>query len=422
MELLFSLGIALFAGLIMSRVVKYLHLPAVTGYLIAGILVGPYCLGALGIDGLGFVSSELSGVKFSVDTFDILSKLALGFIAFEIGNEFRMAELRKVGKQVIIISLTEALGAVILVDAALITLHFIMPDRISLPLAVTMGAIAAATAPAATLMVVNQYKAKGRVTELLLPIVALDDAIGLMAFSISSGVSKALYDGRVDIISVLVNPLCEIVFSLALGALLGAVLTFLEKLFHSRNNTMDLSICFVLFSVAISLMQLKIGSIKFEFSTLLVCMMLGTVFCNLSEKYEGVMDRSTRWANPVILLFFVLSGADLDFSVFASAAAVGMGIVYLVTRSAGKYLGATFGAKITHSAPEAVKYLGITLLPQAGVALGMSLTAAETLGSDGQLIRNVVLFGVFVYELIGPMLAKLALVKSGDIAPENLLE
>ena len=420
MELLLSLSIALFAGLIMSRVVKHLHLPAVTGYLIAGILVGPYCLGALGINGLGFVSSEYSG--FSVQTFDILSKLALGFIAFEIGNEFRVAELKKVGKQVVVISLTEALGAVLLVDAALIVLHFIMPDRISLPLAVTMGSIAAATAPAATLMVVNQYKAKGKVTELLLPIVALDDAIGLIAFAISSGIAKALYSGEADMISVLVEPICEIAFSLLLGAALGAILAFLERLFHSRNNTMDLSICFVIFSVAISLTKFKIGPIPFEFSTLLVCMMLGTMFCNISEKYEGVMDRSTRWANPVILLFFVLSGADLDFSVFASAAAVGMGILYLITRSAGKYLGATFGAKITHSAPEAVKYLGITLLPQAGVALGMSLTAAETLGSDGTLIRNVVLFGVFVYELVGPMLAKLALVKSGDISPEKLIE
>lgn len=422
MELLLSLATALFAGLIMSRVVKYLHLPAVTGYLIAGILVGPYCLGALGINGLGFVSSELPGVKFSVETFDILSKLALGFIAFEIGNEFRMAELKKVGRQVVLISLTEALGAVFLVDTALIILHFIMPDRISLPLAITMGSIAAATAPAATLMVVNQYKAKGRVTELLLPIVALDDAIGLMAFAISSGIAKAIYSGKADVVSIIVNPLCEIIFSLLLGAALGAVLTFLERLFHSRNNTMDLSICFVLLAVAASLTKVKIGPVSFGFSTLLVCMMLGTVFCNLSEKYEGVMDRSTRWANPVILLFFVLSGADLDFSVFASVAAVGMGVLYLITRSAGKYFGATLGASLTHSAPEAVKYLGITLLPQAGVALGMSLTAAETLGSDGALIRNVVLFGVFVYELVGPMLAKLALIRSGDIKPENLTD
>ena len=422
MEILLSLATALFAGLLMSRVVKRLHLPAVTGYLIAGILVGPYCLGALGINGLGFVKPDEAGVSISVESFEVISQVALGFIAFEIGNEFRWQELKKVGKQVVIISLTEALGAVFLVDTALVILHFIMPDKISLSLAITMGAIAAATAPAATLMVVRQYKAEGKVTELLLPIVALDDAIGLMVFAISSGAAKALMNGHVSILAVLVEPLMEILASLLLGAILGAILAAIERFFHSRNNTMDVSICIVLFAVAITLAKINIGSIEFGCSTLLVCMMVGTVFCNLSNKYEGIMDRSTRWANPVILLFFVLSGADLDFRVFASATAVGMGLIYLITRSAGKYFGATIGAKITHSAPEAVKYLGITLLPQAGVALGMSLTAAETLGADGALIRNIVLFGVFIYELVGPMLAKIALTKSGDIKPENLVD
>lgn len=420
MEILLSLATALFAGLLMSRVVKHLHLPAVTGYLIAGILVGPYCLGALGVNGLGFVAPSETGVSISVGTFDLISKVALGFIAFEIGNEFRLSELRKIGRQVVIISLTESLGAVLLVDCALVALHFIMPDKISLSLAITMGAIAAATAPAATLMVVNQYKAKGKVTELLLPIVALDDAIGLIVFAVSSGAANALAVGKVSVMAVLVEPVVEIVASLILGALFGALLSFVERYFHSRNNTMDISITIVLFAVAITLCTVRIGGVDFGFSTLLVCMMLGTVFCNLSKKYEGVMDRSTRWANPVLILFFVLSGADLDFSVFASAAAVGMGIVYLIARSAGKYLGATFGAKITRSAPEAVKYLGITLLPQAGVALGMSLTAAETLGADGIMIRNIVLFGVFIYEMVGPMLSKIALTRSGDILPENL--
>ncbi len=419
MELLLSLATALFAGLLMSRVVKLLHLPAVTGYLIAGILVGPHCLGALGINGLGFAVGGSNG-SISVATFSVLSNLALGFIAYEIGNEFRWCELKKVGGQVVVITLTQALATVFLVDVALIAMHFIFPSQISLPVAITMGAIAAATAPAATLMVVNQYKAKGKVTELLLPVVALDDAVGLVAFAISSGIARALYSGNANMLVIVCEAFCEIIFSLLLGALLGGLLAFLEKFFHSRNNTMDMSICFVLFSVALSMTSFSIGSMKIEFSTLLVCMMMGTVFCNFSGKFEGVMDRSTRWANPMIMLFFVMSGADLDFSVFTSAVTIGMGGVYLISRSVGKCLGATIGAKITKSAPQVVKYLGITLLPQAGVALGMSLTAAATLGSDGAIIRNVVLFGVFIYELVGPMLAKMALVKSGDILPENL--
>jgi len=420
MQILMSLAVALFAGLLMSRVVKLLHLPAVTGYLIAGILVGPYCLGSLGINGLGFAAPGGDGVNISVDTFELISQVALGFIAFEIGNEFRWQDLKKIGKQVVIISLTESLGAVMLVDLSLVVMHFITPDVISLPFAITMGAIAAATAPAATLMVVNQYHASGKVTELLLPIVALDDAIGLIVFAISSGAAKGLQSGSVSFVAVAVEPVVEIIMSLLLGAAFGAVMTLIERFFHSRNNTMDVSICVVLFAVAVSLVKINIGGIEFGFSTLLVCMMLGTVFCNLSKKYEGVMDRSTRWANPVLILFFVLSGADLDVSVFSSIAIIGMGAVYLVMRSAGKYFGATLGAKLTHSAPEAVKYLGVTLLPQAGVALGMSLTAASSLGADGAMIRNIVLFGVFIYEMVGPVLSKWALTRSGDILPENL--
>ena len=412
METLLSISIALLAGLFMSRLAKVMKCPAVTGYLVAGILIGPFLLGRLGLNGLGFVSLE------NVKSYGVINNTALGFIAFSIGNEFRLEDLKHTGKKAVVIGIFEAFTATILVDIVMVLIALFFFKGLSLSAAITLGSIAAATAPAATLMVVRQYKAKGKVTSLLLPIVALDDALGLIIFAVSFGIAKALLSGQVDVISIVVNPLIEIILSLAFGAFMGIMLTYFERFFHSRSKRLSVSIGFVALTVAISLYSFHIGPVKIGFSSLLVCMMLGTLFCNLCDFSEELMARCDRWTAPLFILFFVLSGAELDFSVFKNVSIIFIGLIYIVVRAAGKYLGAFIGSCIMKCDSTIRKYLGVTLFPQAGVALGMSLSATQ-LGDDGIIIRNIILFGVLIYELFGPTMTRIALTKSGDIKPEG---
>ena len=412
METLLSLSIALFAGLMLSRLAKLVKLPAVTAYLVTGILIGPYCLGALGVPGLGFNSmAQLSALK-------IIPDVALGFIAFSIGNEFRLAQLKKIGKQATVIGILQAVTATIFVDVALVALHFAIPDKFPLPAAIILGAVASATAPAATLMVVRQYKAKGPVTDTLLPVVAIDDAVGLVLFAISFGVAGALLDGQVDVISIVVEPLLEVVLSLGLGSIMGLLITFFERFFHSRSKRLSMSVAFVLLTVGLSMIKFNVGTVDFGFSSLLTCMMLGTMFCNTCDFSEELMDRLDRWTAPIFILFFVISGAELELSIFGDLIIVLIGLVYILFRSAGKYFGAGLSAKLVKAEPNVKKYLGITLLPQAGVALGMALKA-QALGSVGVIVANITLFSVLIYELIGPFLTKIALTKAGEINPEG---
>ena len=396
METLLSIAVALCAGLLVSRFVKPLKLPAVTGYLIAGILIGPYCLGKLGVPGLGFPTTA------DVKALSLFNDVALGFIAFAIGNEFRLSQLRETGKQATVIGIFQALTATLMVDLMLIGLHFfILGDSISIADAIVLGAIATATAPAATLMVVRQYKAKGELTDLLLPIVALDDAVGLIVFAVSFGIAKAINCGNYDMVSILVEPLLEIVFSVLL------------------SKRLSLSIAFVILTVALSMMEFEVGGVKIGFSSLLVCMMLGTVFCNVCDFSADMMDKTDKWTSPLYILFFVLSGAELELDVFSNPSVIVVGLVYIFARAFGKWMGASISSKCMKCSPSVQKWLGITLLPQAGVALGMSVTVAQTLGADGELIRNIVLFGVLIYELIGPAMTRIALIHSGDIQPKN---
>lgn len=412
MQELLSLSVAMFAGLIMTRIVKKLKLPDVTAYLLAGVLIGPCLIGSLGIPGFGFKSYDEFG------NISVISDVALGFIAFSIGNEFRLSQLRKTGRQALIIGVLQAFAATLLVDAALLFFHWLRPDVLSAPAAITLGAIASATAPAATLMVVRQYKAKGALTDLLLPIVALDDAVGLVLFAISFGIAKALGSGNMDIFALMVNPLLEIILSLLLGALAGCGLTFIEKYFHSNTNRLAMTISFVFLTVALSMLRFGSGPVTVGFSPLLVCMMLGCVFCNLCPLSAEIMKNSDRWSAPLLVLFFVISGAELELGVFAQLSTVLVGIVYILTRSAGKYFGARFSSQLSGCSQNVVNYLGITLLPQAGVALGMCVTASS-LPRDGSLIRNIVLFAVLIYELVGPVMTKWALTKAGDITPKS---
>lgn len=414
-EILLALSIALLAGLLLSRLAKLVKLPAVTAYLIAGILIGPYVLGKCGVKGLGFTSLE------DVEVFSLFSEVALGFIAFSIGNEFRLSQLKKIGKQATIVGILQAVITTALVDIALIALHFAMPDKLSLSAALVLGAIAAATAPAATLMVVKQYKAKGPVTDVLLPVVALDDAVGLVLFAISFGVAKALKAGSLSLISVLLEPILEIVLSLGLGAAMGYIFSLCERFFHSRSKRLAVSVAFVVLTIALAMIDFEIGGVHFGFSSLLVCMMLGTIFCNVCDFSEELMDRVDRWTAPLFVLFFVLSGAELRLDVFSDWMIVLIGVVYILSRSLGKYSGAAFSAKLAKCDENIVKYLGITLLPQAGVALGMAniVTSSAELGAEGILIANITLFAVLIYEIFGPTLTKIALLKAGDINPEG---
>ena len=408
---LISLAVALVGGLMLSRLTKLFHLPAVTAYLVAGLILGPFCLGALGLKGMGFQSLA------QVESLSIVTQTALGFIAFTIGNEFRISQLKAMGSGAIVIGILQAVLTTVLVDIVLIVLHLCFPQIITLPAAITLGAIASATAPAATLMVVRQYKAEGPLTKLLLLVVAIDDAVGLLLFSVSYGIAAALSNGQLSVLGMVVEPILEVVLSLGLGAAMGWLLNWVEQFFHSRSKRMTISVGFVLLTVGLSMLKFHIGPVHCGFSLLLVCMMTGTVFCNICDTSEELMDRIDGWTMPVNILFFVISGAELDLNVLIQPITILIGVIYILARSAGKYLGAKFSCKITKQTKAISDNLGITLLPQAGVALGMALTASNL--ADGVLVRNVVLFSVLIYELVGPVLTKRSLLAAGEIKPEG---
>ncbi len=409
--ILITLSLCLIAGLMLSRLAKKASLPAVTAYLIAGLILGPFCLGLLKVPGLGFASLE------AVEGFSIVSQVALGFIAFAIGNEFRLSQLKTMGRQAVTIGILQAVLTTVVVDIVLICLHLAFPHILTLPVAITLGAIASATAPAATLMVVRQYKAEGPLTKLLLLVVAIDDAVGLVLFSASFGIARAIEQGTISLLAVVLEPILEIVLSLGLGALAGLALYWVERFFHSRSKRLSVSVAFVLLTVGLSMVKFNVGGIHCGFSLLLVCMMTGTVFCNICDFSEELMDRVDRWTAPISILFFVLSGAELNLSILADPMVLLVGVTYIISRSAGKIGGAFASCKLTACNKKITDNLGVTLLPQAGVALGMAMTAASLQG--GELVRNVVLFSVLVYELVGPMLTKIALTRAGEIKAEG---
>ena len=422
-QIILTVSICMVAGLLVTRLVKLLNLPDVTAYLLAGVLVGSFCLGRIQLGDYYLGYNEL---LFEQETLkvvlDVVCSLALGFIAFAIGSEFRWSSLKKTGREATVIGILQAVVATLVVDAALIGAHFVLGEEIlPLPAAILLGAIASATAPAATLMVVRQYKAKGALTSILLPIVALDDAVGLVLFAVSAGVAKAMLSGAgISVVSIVVEPLLEIVLSLVLGAVIGFALTFAELLFHSNSNRLSLSIAFVFVTVAAAMLKFEIGGVHIGFSSLLTCMMMGTVFCNFSPCSEEMMERTDKWTKPIFILFFVISGAELDLSIFGKPVFLAIGLLYILFRSMGKYFGALGSSMLTRSDSNIKKYLGITLLPQAGVALGMvSMVCADPLfaahANVANTVRFVVLFAVLIYEVFGPMMTKWALTKAGDI-------
>lgn len=385
-ELYFYLALSLFLALIAGKIVKQVKLPNVTGYLIMGLIAGPYCLNLVPAD----MVSKLS----------IIPEIALGFIAFSIGSEFKLSYLKKVGKAPIIIAILEAVGAVVFVDLALI----LTGNDIAFSL--VLGAIAAATAPAATLMVVKQYKAKGPVTETLLPVVALDDAAALMCFGLSVAVAKSINSTEeVSVISTILNPVIEIVGALLIGAVFGVIFRFLVKFYTGRGNRL---------AITYAMVFLCIGVCDYiGWSALLACMAMSAVLVNTSNASDVIFEQVDRMTPPVFMLFFFLSGADLNLGLLSKVGVIG--IIYIIFRVVGKVVGAAVGGKISNAKPIVQKYLGFTLIPQAGVAIGLAATSMTVVPEYGETIRTIILCGTVIYELIGPVTTKIALKKAGEI-------
>jgi len=381
-----SLAIALLLCLLVSKIMKKINLPNVTGYLIIGLLIGPYCL--------GIFSHE------TISIFSIIPDIALGFIAFSIGAEFNLSYLKKVGKSPIIISTIQGFGVAIFVTLVLV----ITGNDFSFSL--LLGAIASATAPAATLMVIRQYKAKGPVTSMLLPVVAIDDAIAIMAFSISAAIANALNSPEgLSFANAVVNPLTEILGAMLFGAVLGLIMTLLTKWFTGRGNRLSVVIVFILIGVGVSN--------SLGLSSLMTCMTMSALYINISDVSDKVFEQVDRFTPPLFMLFFFISGADLDISVIPTVGLVGL--LYILARAIGKILGTYLGAEVAKAEPVIKKYLGLTMLPQAGVAIGLSAIAMDVVPQYGVAIRTIVLSATVIYELTGPVITKLALKKAGEI-------
>lgn len=394
MNTLLALGIAMAVGLAATRLIKLIKLPNVTAYLVAGLIIGPSVLGILS--------------KENVESMEVLVTLALGFIAFSIGGEFKLDSLKRLGKNITVITFVQAIGAVVVVFLALLCAGELgLIGENYMPLVFTLSAIATATAPAATLLVVRQYKAHGPVTETLLPVVAMDDAIGLMIFSIFIAIAQALASGTVPTVqNMLVEPVLEIVLSLAIGFVLGVVLSLCTRFFKSRANRLCLCIAATVIGTALADI--------WNLSSLLLCMMIGAVLSNTGKDVDRVLEGSDRWTPPLFMIFFVISGADLDLSILPTVGV--LGLLYIIARSLGKYFGARIGAAMVKANENVRKYLGFTLLPQAGVAVGMAQIALSRLPEAyGPKVQAVVLSATLVYEIIGPVLTKIALQKAGEI-------
>ena len=421
-------AILLLVALLSTRLVRILKLPNVTGYIVTGILMGPFVFGLL------FNNFTYDGIKESiiyqhVNRISWVSTVALGFIAFSIGTSFKKATIVSLGKRVLIITVLEALGGSLLVLLALLVAHFIFPDVVSIELVLTLAAIASATAPAATLMVIKQYQARGPLVDTLLPVVALDDAAALILFAILFQLANTFASGSsFSVYSTLIKPLLEIIISLGIGVVLGLIISFMNKFFKSRNNRLIWCIFSVFAALGLYFLfkSPKMGG--FELSSLLICMMAGAIYTNFVDDSGRTLDVMDRFTSPIYMMFFVISGATLDLTIFFNKDGLLVLIIasiYIVFRVAGKWVGAFAGASITRSEPTVRKYLGFALVPQAGVAIGLSTTAYtlfsqnEVTQKAGALILAIVLTSTLVYELVGPMSAKFAFTKANEIPLER---
>lgn len=402
---LFYLGVILLAGLLMGKLTKLVKLPNVTAYLVAGLLIGPSVANIIPGDVL--------------DNLSILSEIALGFIAFTIGTQFQFSYFKKVGSRPIVIAIFESLFAVIFVFAGLLVYGLIKGDPEAVPFALVLSAIAAATAPAATIMVIKQYKAKGEVTKTLMSVVALDDAVALIIFGVNVAIANSIENNDSNMFLTILKPFGEVFISLGIGFVFGIVLTLLLKWYTGRGNRLSVILAIILITCSLSYIVTDIIHLNLSISTLLACMMIGAVFTNTTpnDTTNKILELVDRFTPPILIMFFVISGANLKLNVLITVGVIG--VLYVVLRVVGKITGAWFGATITKSPKEVKKYLGPTLIPQAGVAIGLTIVAGNVVPQYSQVITAVVLCGTLIYELIGPVITKISLIKAGEITEEN---
>ena len=421
------IAVLLFAALLSTRLVRVLKLPNVTGYIVTGIIMGPFIFGLL-FNNFTFDNIKEGPIYQFVQRINWVSSVALGFIAFSIGTSFRLKTLKAVGKRVIIITILEALGGSLFVILALVVAHFISQTYITWELVLTLGAIASATAPAATLMVIKQYRARGPLVDTLLPVVALDDAAALILFAVLFQIASALASGvSISFYSIIIKPLLEISISLGIGVVIGLLISFMNRFFKSRNNRLIWCIFSVFAALGFYYLFRSPAMGGFELSSLLVCMMAGAIYTNLCQDSGKTLDVMDRFTSPIYMMFFVISGASLDLSIFFNKdglLVIIIAAIYIVFRVVGKWIGAYTGASISHSEPQIKKYLGFALVPQAGVAIGLSTTAYKLFSENeltqraGALILAIILTSTLVYELVGPLAAKFALSKAKEIPEE----
>ncbi len=394
MHLLYYLGIILFSGIIIGKVVSFFKLPKVTGYLVAGVLIGPSILNLVPSD----VAAKLT----------IIPDAALGFIAYSIGSEFNFENLKALGKRIFTITILEALGAVLLVDIVMIFIF-----KMSIPFSITLGSIAAATAPAATLMVIKQYKAKGPVVNTLLPVVAMDDAVGIIIFGISTTIAGALINNNSNfsVAKAIFVPILEIIYALFLGLIVGFVLSIISKKTEGEDQLLCITIAALFFTIGIST--------SLNISPLLSCMMVGATITNIAPTNSRTLSVIDRFTPPVFIAFFTIAGIELNLAMLTKVGFVGVG--YIIARLIGKIFGAGIGSKLSNCPKTVQKYLGLTLVPQAGVAIGLAMMAETLMPEFGSSIRTIILSATVIYELIGPILTKTVLIKAGEISLCNNL-
>ncbi|MBQ7131111.1 MAG: cation:proton antiporter [Oscillospiraceae bacterium] len=386
MSVLFYIGIMLISALVCGRIAKKLGLPNVTGYLIAGLVLGPYLTGVIS--------------EKNVENISIVSEMALAFIAMSIGAEFRLSYFKRVGIAPVIIAILEGMLAVVFVFFG-----FLLAGC-SIPFALVISAIAAATAPASTIMVIRQYNAKGPVSETLLSVAAIDDAVALVAFGFAVTIAKVINTGgSQNIVLSILQPIWEVLLSLIIGAAAAVLMLVPMRYFKKKSNRLCISIAFIF--VANSLAE------YFGASALLTCMMFGAVLANITEQSDMMFAVTDSITPPIYLLFFVVSGAQLDVRIITSIGV--LGVIYLIARVLGKFAGAYLGAVICKSPKSVKKYLGFTLIPQEGVAIGLSLAAVSVVPEYADKIRAIILCATMIYELTGPVISKITLEKAGEI-------
>lgn len=387
MNVMLKLAIVIAFGTIGARIARKFNMPNVTGYLILGLILGPSFLKVVTVS--------------DMDVINFVNELALACIAFSIGGEFLISDIKKIGKDIFIITLGEVIGVLLLV---FLIMFFVLGK--SFAFSIIMAAMSASTAPAGTILVMRQYRAYGPLTKTILPITALDDALGIMVFGLAISLAKiSMGFEKISFIKMIVGPIFQILVSLFLGLIIGIILSYIVNKVKNKDELLIIILCFIIGATGFSA--------HINLSPLLTNMMLGAVVINESAKAKKIFKSVNDFTPPINLLFFTLAGASLDLSILASIGS--LGIIYVLSRALGKILGASLGA-IKVGADEVIKkYLGIALLPQGGVAIGLSMIVSQEIPQFSSEIITLILFSVLVFEISGPILAKFAITKAGEV-------